>query len=121
MALPEASEIEQFMHDQVNAWNSSDGDRFFNAYEKIAPGGIEIEYVGGVKSEGGAILKDMWSQQQAKINIEEKALVVIGNEAVAHNHNVVKGTDMIIDTIEHYTFAEDGSLFIRYFIKPPQS
>lgn len=119
MATPSAAAIEQFMHTQVSCWNSADKAGFFAAYEAIAPGGIQIEYVGGVSGEGMAILQGMWAQQQPKIDIEEVALIVIGSEAVAHNRNKVKGTSMAIETIEQYVFADDGSLLVRYFIKQP--
>ena len=66
-----------------------------------------------------ALESDNWQAQQAAIEIEEVALIVIGDEAVAHNRNKVKGSDMVIETIEHYHFSSDGQVSVRYFIKKP--
>ncbi len=117
--MTSSSAVEAFMHKQVSCWNIGDREGFFKAYQDIAPAGLHIEYVGGVSGDGIAILQGMWAQQQAAIEIEEVALIVIGDEAVAHNRNIVKGSDMVIETIEHYHFSSDGRVSVRYFIKKP--
>jgi hypothetical protein len=109
--------IEQFLYAQAKAWNDGDKSGFFGAYSAAAPNGIEIEYVGQPASDGWAILEAMWGQQNAKIQIEEVALIVNGNEAACHNRNWVRGTDNWIETIELYRF-DSGQLQVRFFIKP---
>lgn len=111
--------VEAFMHKQVSCWNSGDREGFFQAYADIAPGGLHIEYVGAHSGDGIPILEGMWEQSRPSIEIEEVALIVIGDEAVAHNRNKVKGSDMVIETIEQYRFGDDGSVSVRYFIKKP--
>ncbi|GAB3101665.1 nuclear transport factor 2 family protein [Aestuariicella hydrocarbonica] len=119
MTNTDQTSIEHFMHTQVHCWNSGDKDGFFAAYKSIAPEVLTIEYVGTPSGDGWTILDGMWAQQQPKITIEEVALIVVGKEAVAHNRNNIKGTNMAIETIEHYRFDADGSVHVRYFIKQP--
>ena len=108
--------IEQFLHAQAKAWNDGDKSGFFAAYSAAAPGGLQIEYVGRPAAEGWPVLEAMWAQQNAKIQIEEVALIVNGNEAACHNRNWVRGSDNWIETIELYRF-DSGRLQVRYFIK----
>jgi hypothetical protein len=108
--------IEQFLHAQAKAWNDGDKSGFFAAYGAAAPSGLQIEYVGRPAAEGWPTLEAMWAQQNAKIQIEEVALIVNDNEAACHNRNWVRGSDNWIETIELYRF-DSGRLQVRYFIK----
>jgi hypothetical protein len=111
--------IEDFLHTQVQAWNVGDKDTFFAAYRAVAPRGLQIEFVGrGPATDGWSILENMWTVQNAKIAIEEVALIVNGSEAACHNRNKMRGTAIAIETIELYRF-EDGRLQVRYFVKQP--
>jgi len=112
--------IEAFVHAQVMAWNAGDKAAFFNAYREVAPNELTIEYVGrGPAADGWAVLEGMWSQQSAKIEIEEVAAIVNGNEAACHNRNKIRGTDKAIETLELYRFDDGGRLHVRYFIPQP--
>ena len=111
-----SSAIEQFLHAQAKAWNEGDKDAFFGAYRAAAPGGLQIEYVGHPGGDGWPILEGMWTQQNAKIQIETVATIVNANEAACHNRNWVRGTQNWIETIETYRF-DSGRLQVRYFIK----
>ncbi|WP_077033216.1 hypothetical protein [Pelomonas sp. KK5] len=114
----DASTIQAFLHAQVQAWNAGDKDGFIGAYRQAAPDGLQIEYVGrGPAGDGWPVLEGMWSQQSAKIEIEEVLLVVNGLEAACHNRNKVRGTAIAIETIELYDFRTPGRLAVRYFIK----
>src|SRR5271170_126319 len=106
--------IEQFLHAQAKAWNEGDKAAFFGAYSAVAPSGLQIEYVGRPAGDGWPILEAMWAQQSAKIEIEEVAAIINGNEAACHNRNRVRGTAVAIETIELYQF-ESGRLLVRYF------
>ena len=64
------------------------------------------------------MLEGMWAQQSAKIEIEEVALIVNGNEAACHNRNKVRGSTLAIETIELYSF-DNGKLTVRYFVRQP--
>ena len=111
--------IEQFLHTQVKAWNAGDRDGFLAAYRAVAPNGLQIEYVGrGPASDGWPVLEGMWAAQSAKIEIEEVALILNGDEAACHNRNKVRGTTMAIETIELYRF-DAGVLSVRYFVRQP--
>jgi len=109
--------IEHFVHTQIACWNAADKEGFLAAYRAVAPGGLTIEYVGRPATDGWLVLERMWAQQNAKIEIEELAVIVNGNEAACHNRNKVKGTAMAIDTIELYRFDEGGGLAVRYFVR----
>ena len=113
-----AAQIEAFLHRQVHCWNAGDKAGFFDAYRSVAPNGLQIEYVGRPPSDGWPVLEHMWTQQSAKIEIEELLLVINGTEAACHALNKVRGTAMAIHTLELYAF-EAGRLSVRYFIQPP--
>ncbi len=113
------TDIELFAHAQVAAWNAGDKAAFFAAYAAAAPQGLTIEYVGrGPVQDGWPVLEGMWAQQSARIEIEEVALIVNGNEAACHNRNKLRGTAVAIETIELYRLDE-GRLAVRYFIRAP--
>ena len=115
----EKTTIEYFLHAQVRAWNAGDKEGFFAAYRSVAPQGLQIEYVGrGPATEGWPVLEGMWTQQSAKIEIEEVALIINGNEVACHNRNKVRGSALAIETIELYHF-DNGRLTVRYFIRQP--
>jgi len=107
--------FELFLDAQIQAWNDGDQSGFFSAYRVVAPGGIQIEYVGRAAADGWPILEGMWAQQSAKIRIEKIAAIVNGNEAACYNRNCIRGTGDWIETIELYRF-DSGQLHIRYFI-----
>ncbi len=112
--------ITAFLHAQAAAWNAGDREAFLAAYRAAAPGGLTIEYVGrSGPADGWPILEHMWAQQAAKIEIEEAALIVNGREAATHMRNKVRGTALVIETVETYRFGTDGSLAVRYFIRQP--
>ncbi|AYH44463.1 nuclear transport factor 2 family protein [Azoarcus sp. DN11] len=115
----DAKVIEHFLHTQLARWNASDKEGFLAAYREVAPGGLTIEYVGRPSADGWPVLEAMWTAQNAKIDIEEVAMIINGCEAACHNRNRVKGTDVTIETIELYRFDEGGKLHVRYFIRQP--
>ena len=118
--MMQAAAIQDFLHAQVRAWNAGDKTAFFDAYRSVSPQGLQIEYVGrGPASDGWPVLEAMWSQQSAKIEIEEVLLIVNGDEAACHNRNKLRGTAVAIETIEIYRFEDAGRLAVRYFIKTP--
>jgi 3-phenylpropionate/cinnamic acid dioxygenase small subunit len=110
--------IERFLPAQAQAWNNGDRDAFFALYRQAAPNGLQIEYVGRPAADGWPILETLWAQQSARIEIEEVAAIVNGNEAACHNRNKVRGTATAIETIELYRF-DSGHLYVRYFVKQP--
>lgn len=115
----DATAIEHFLHQQVAAWNAGDKEAFFATYRAAAPGGLNIEYVGRPATDGWPVLEQMWTQQSARIEIEEVAVVVNGNEAACHNRNKLRDSATAIETVEFYHFGDDGSLNIRYFVQQP--
>lgn len=115
----DSAAIEHFLHEQIRAWNAGDREAFFKAYRDAAPAGLSIEYVGrGPASDGWPVLEGMWAAQNAKIEIDEAALILNGSEAACHNRNKVRGTPLVLPTIELYRF-EAGRLSVRYFVGAP--
>lgn len=112
------SAIETFVHAQVQAWNAGDKPLFFATYRAAAPKGLTIEYVGRPPTDGWAVLEGMWDTQNAKVEVEEALAIVAGSEAACHNRNKLRGTTVVIETVELYRF-DDGHLTVRYFIQPP--
>lgn len=112
--------ITAFLHEQLRCWNAGDRDGFFAAYRAVAPNGLTIEYVGRAPTDGWPVLEQMWAQQSAKVEVEELLHVVNGSEAACHQLNKVRGTAMVIHTVELYRF-DAGALAVRYFIQAPQN
>jgi hypothetical protein len=109
------AKIEGFLHGQVNAWNAHDKVTFLNLYRAMTPENLRLQYVGQPLGDGWAILENMWSTQNDKIEIEVIKTIIVGAEAACHHRNRVIGTDSAIETIEVYAFGEDD-LSVRYFV-----
>lgn len=116
---PTPDAIAAFLHAQMAAWNTGDKAAFLAAYRQAAPAGLTIEYVGRAPAtDGWPIVEKMWAEQSAKVEIEEVITIVNGALAAGHMRNKVRGTTMVIDTIEMYHF-DAGQLAVRYFIRLP--
>jgi len=107
--------IEDFLHGEIDAWNSGDKDAFFAHYRSVSPNGLTIEYVGKPQHDAWQILEGMWAQQQPKIRVEVRQCIVNGSEAACHHLNAFREGEGGIETIELYKF-EEGKLEVRYFI-----
>lgn len=115
--MPELTgeEIAHFLHEQVEAWNEGDRDRFFTAYRTAAPQGLSIEYVGRAPpGDGWPVLEDMWAKQNGKVRAEVVATLLNGSEAACYHLNHVTATGAVIKTVELYAFS-GGTLAVRYF------
>lgn len=115
MTAPDQNTIERFLHGQVECWNTGDKEGFFAHYRALAGEGLSIEYVGQPERDPWQVLEGMWAQQQPRIRIEVKLVVIKGNEAACHHRNAFVSGDGGIETIELYRF-EQGLLSVRYFI-----
>jgi len=115
MTVPDAAQIERFLHDQVDAWNRGDREAFFAAYQQMAPNGLRIEYVGQPPADGWPILKTMWEGQAGKVRAEVVAKLINGSEAACYHLNHVLPDGPTVKTVEIYAFG-DGTLDIRYFV-----
>jgi hypothetical protein len=116
LTMSNADLIEAFLHAQTEHWNAGDKPAFFDAYRRVAPAGLTIEYVGRPLQDGWAVLDHMWENQRANIRAEPVAKIVNGNEAACYVRNVIIGTERAIETVELFRF-DAGRLFVRYFIK----
>ncbi|SOE73136.1 hypothetical protein SAMN05446635_4719 [Burkholderia sp. OK233] len=117
MSTSETTEfIPAFLHGQTEHWNAGDKAAFFDAYRRVAPAGLTIEYIGRPPQDGWPVLEHMWENQRANIRAEPVAKIINGNEAACYVRNVIIGTDRAIETVELFRF-EAGRLFVRYFIK----
>lgn len=115
-AAHDTAKLESFLHAQVKAWNAHDRDAFFKVYRAMAPGKLEIEYVGRSTGEGWAILENMWDTTNAIVEVEVITTILNGREAACHHINHMPSLDRKVETIELYRFDGDD-LYIRYFIK----
>lgn len=113
--------ITRFMHGQAAAWNAHDKAGLMALYREVAAEHLEIEYVGRTEqAEGWLVIEEMYDKHNAQFRLEQVMTIVNGNEAAAHHRNCIRGTDIVIDSIETYRF-EPGRLFVRYFLKAPDS
>lgn len=115
MSTIDRSTLEHFLHGQVECWNAGDKEGFFAHYQQVASQGLSIEYVGQPERDAWQVLEGMWAQQQSRIRIEVKLVVINGNEAACHHRNAFIGSEGGIETIELYRLDE-GRLSVRYFI-----
>ena len=108
-------QIEHFLHGQLEAWNARDKEKFFAHYKAVSPKGLSIDYVGEPPRDPWDILEVMWTEQNHKIDVEAKKVIINGTEAACFHFNHVIGAGFAIETIEIYSFGE-GTLSVRYFI-----
>jgi hypothetical protein len=118
MHMSSNSAAEEFLHGQVACWNAADKDGFFAHYRRIAPQGLEIEYIGQPQRDAWDVLEAMWTHQNSRIRIEVAACIVNGCEAACHHRNLMREGDGGIETIEMYRFSP-GRLEVRYFVALP--
>ncbi|MCL5042136.1 MAG: nuclear transport factor 2 family protein [Gammaproteobacteria bacterium] len=116
MSNIDSKAIENFLHGQIESWNSGDRESFFEHYRKISPNGLDIEYLGRPVVDGWPVLEGMWAQQNSKFSVEVELSIIAGNEAACHHRNVMRDGSGVIETIELYKF-EEGRTLVRYFIK----
>jgi hypothetical protein len=113
--------IMAFMQGQAQCWNAHDKAGMLAHYRAVAPMGLDIEYVGRAdQAEGWLVLEEMYDKHNAQFRLEQVVTIVNGNEAAAHHRNCIRGTDIVIESIETYRF-EPGRLFVRYFLKAPEA
>lgn len=113
--------IQRFMHGQAAAWNSHDKAGLLALYREVAAEHLSIEYVGRAdQADGWLIIEEMFDKHNAKFRLEQVTTIINGNEAAAHHRNCIRGTDIVIESIETYRF-EPGRLFVRYFLKAPEA
>jgi len=109
--------LEKLLQHSIDCWNNRDRDAFMEAYRKLAPGKLTIEYVGKQSGDGWAILDNMWETTNAIVDIEVVKKIVNGDEVACHNINKMPSKNMTIHTIELFKFDGDDC-HIRYFIRP---
>ncbi len=113
--------IERFMHGQAAAWNAHDKAGLLALYRELAPEHLSIEYVGRTEqADGWLVIEEMYDKHNAQFRLEQVTTVINGNEAAVHHRNCIRGTDAVIESIETYRF-EPGRLFVRYFLKAPET
>lgn len=113
--------IERFMQGQVAAWNAHDKAGLLALYREVAAEGLSIEYVGRTdQADGWFVIKEMYDKHNSTVRLEPVLTIINGNEAAVHHRNCVRGTDVVIESIETYRF-EPGRLSVRYFLKAPDN
>jgi len=113
--------IERFMHGQAAAWNAHDRAGLLALYREVAAEHLSIEYVGRTdQADGWLVIEEMYDKHNAQFRLEQVMTIVNGNEAAAHHRNCIRGTDMVIESIETYRF-EPGRLTVRYFLMAPDA
>ena len=114
MSNPSEAEIRAFITGQVAFWNAGERDSMTALYERHAPSGLVIEYVGQPLGDGWATYNHMWDTYAGQVVVEVLEILVNGNEAACSIRNVRTATGLYNPSIETYRF-EDGMLHIRYF------
>lgn len=114
MANPTDAEIKAFIADQIAYWNAGERDKMTALYERHAPKGLIIEYVGQPVGDGWATYNHMWDTYAGQVAVEALLVLVNGAEAACSISNVRTATGLSNPSIETYRF-EDGTLHIRYF------
>lgn len=113
--------IERFMHGQAAAWNAHDKAGLLALYREVAAEHLSIEYVGRAdQADGWLVIEEMYDKHNAQFRLEQVTTIVNGNEAAAHHRNCIRGSDIVIESIETYRF-EPGRLYVRYFLKAPEA
>jgi hypothetical protein len=114
MPIPSEREIRTFLNEHIRLWNACDRDGFTALYEKYAPNGLIIEYVGVPIGDGWAAFNHMWDTYNGKVRVDIDTILVNGNEGACHYDNVDKATEQGSPSLEVYRFG-DGKMHIRYF------
>ena len=120
MTTVDQATIERFMQGQVACWNGHDKAGFMALYREVAAQSLEIEYVGRPLQDGWFVIEEMWDKHNQQFELGVVTTLYNGNEAAVHHHNKIRGSDVIIESIETYRF-EPGRLFVRYFLKTPDA
>lgn len=119
MSTPDSAAIERFMRAQVAFWNGHDKPAFMALYRSVAGAGLGIEYIGRDEClDGWFVIEEMWDKHNAQFELEAVTTVINGSEAAVHHRNCIRGSAVVIESIETYTFSP-GHLAVRYFLKPP--
>ena len=109
------TEIERFLHGQLDAWKAHDREAFFGCYREFGRNGLIIDYVGKPRRDAWDILEAMWADHNRGMRLEAVKAVINGHEAACHHRNHLDAANVVIETMELYDFG-DGTLSIRYFI-----
>ena len=60
----------------------------------------------------------MWAKHNQQFELGVVTAICNGDEAAVHLDNKIRGSDVIIESIETYRF-EPGRWFVRHFLKTP--
>jgi hypothetical protein len=125
MPAPSAEAIRQAVVQHVQSWNEGNKERWLSGWAEAAPGGLRSfeDPVGTPAKSGWEVLDKAWDESPAADwNLTLKSLYVCGNEAAAFllNKGKVQGEPTELESIEIYSFDEDGGVSVKTYWDVPE-
>jgi hypothetical protein len=124
MARPSGDEIRRIIKRSYELWNADDKDAWISHWKSVTPGLHTLEDpVGTPPKVGWDILAELWDRTgRERLHIAVERIIVCGNEgaAVCRNEGAVKGSRLVIESVDTYRFTEDGSTHVRSFWQIPE-
>ncbi|AWI74213.1 hypothetical protein CEW83_02415 [Parazoarcus communis] len=121
MGRVDPAAIERFMRGQVTCWNAHDKPGFMAHYRSVASEALDIAYAGrDEQQDGWFVIEEMWDKHNERFELEVLNTIINGDDVAVHHRNCIRGTDLVIESIETYRFSP-GRLSVCYFLQPPSS
>ena len=125
MPTPSGQTIRRAIERHVELWNAGDKEAWLAAWRATAPGGLSSfeDPVGTPPKRGWEVLSEAWDQSPAedwKLMLQN--LIVCGNEGAAfiRNEGKIQGKPAVVESIEIYRIADDGSLEVKTYWDIPE-
>lgn len=119
MAAPSADEIRDAVHRHTELWNAGDKAVWLAHWQRIVTGEITMEDpVGTPMKRGWDVMGEVWDASPNadwKLSVEKLYVCGTTGAAVIRNAGSVAGTPTVIESIEIYTFGDDGSLHTQTY------
>jgi hypothetical protein len=125
MPTPSSETIRGALEGHVELWNAGDKEAWLQNWRTAAPGELTSfeDPVGTPPKRGWETLSTAWDESPAADwTLRLQKLIVCGNQAAAfiRNDGKVKGKPVIVESIEIYSFGEDGSLAVKTYWDIPE-
>ena len=124
MPVPSPIEIRRIIERSYELWNAEDRQGWLDHWKSVTPGEHVLEDpIGTPPKHGWDILAEVWDRtSRDRLYVTAKLIIVCANEGVAvcDNEGTVKGRHVVIESVDHYRFGEDGSTHTRSFWEIPE-
>jgi len=119
MTVPSADEIRGLIQRHVELWNAGDKDAWLAHWQSVVTGEVSMEDpVGTPVKRGWDVMGEVWDASPNadwKLSVERLYVCANTGAAVIRNAGSVAGTPTVIESIEIYAFADDGSLHTQTY------